>query len=137
MHECDAICSIQATLPRTGGTTMCMGRQDRSRFASLWLFALSWIVSACALGASDSAEVQADLRGRNVSVAIFSPSDGAAFTAAEALTVEVSASGTRPIARVELYDGAVLKGTDAVPPFAFTWSLSAADNGDHALTAKA
>src|SRR5262249_58397952 len=47
------------------------------------------------------------------------------------------ASDNVGVARVEFYDGTILKGTATAPPYTFAWTISSASNGSHAWTAKA
>jgi hypothetical protein len=54
-----------------------------------------------------------------------------------ALNLSVIADDADGIASVELFDGANPLGTDSTSPYSVTWTLTAADNGAHTLTAKA
>ncbi len=53
------------------------------------------------------------------------------------VTIHVAASDNFGVARVELYSGATLIGTDSAPPFALQWNTKGLPNGPHALTVRA
>jgi len=69
-------------------------------------------------------------------VAITSPGSGASFTAPASISLTASASDSDgTIAKVDFYAGSSLLGTDAVAPYALTWSGVPA--GSYSLTAVA
>ena len=78
--------------------------------------------------------VRGELAGLAPVVAILSPFDGDSGFAGQTISVTVSASdpdGT--VARVELFNGAVLVGVDTTEPYAFDWIPSV---GVHTLRAR-
>ncbi|HYO51964.1 Ig-like domain-containing protein [Archangium sp.] len=68
-------------------------------------------------------------------VAISSPAAGAWVEGL--VTVGVAASDNFGVARVELYEGTTLIGSDTVPPFSVQWNTKGQPNGAHPLTARA
>ncbi len=68
-------------------------------------------------------------------VTITSPSNGAVVSAVT--TVAVSASGSYPISKVQLYVDGVLYSTDTATPYTFSWSTASFTEGPHTLVAKA
>ena len=66
---------------------------------------------------------------------IKSPTSGGKVTGVA--TVDAAASDTSGIAKVELYAGGKLVGTDTASPFAFSWDSSQWADGDVALQSKA
>jgi len=70
-------------------------------------------------------------------VSISSPASGTAYTSAQTVTIQASASDNVGVTKVEFYDGATLRGTDTSTPFTYGWAITSADNGTHAWTAKA
>jgi hypothetical protein len=70
------------------------------------------------------------------SVAITSPSSGAAFTAPATITISAAASDSDgTISTVEFYQGSTLIGTSTAAPYSVTWADVGA--GSYSLTAKA
>lgn len=70
-------------------------------------------------------------------VTITSPASDASYTAAQTLQLVASAADDLGVVKVEFFDGASLVGTDTSAPYSHDWSFTAADNGDHAWTARA
>src|SRR4030042_4049767 len=70
-------------------------------------------------------------------VSITSPPSGTTFTSAVTVTIVATASDTGKVSKVEFYDNGVYKGYDTRTPYTFNWSITSADNGTHAWTAKA
>jgi hypothetical protein len=69
-------------------------------------------------------------------VAITSPVNNVSFTAPASIVINADASDADGgISKVEFYNGATLIGTDATPPYSFTWAGLAA--GSYTITAKA
>ena len=68
-------------------------------------------------------------------VAITSPANGAVFTAPVNIPINVTASDSDGIGRIDFYDGTNLLGSDSTSPYSFTWNNVPA--GTHALTAVA
>ncbi len=68
-------------------------------------------------------------------VAITSPANDA--TVEGIVTVQMAASDNFGVARVELYDGQTLLGTDTSPPHTLSWATRGLPNGSHQLTARA
>jgi hypothetical protein len=74
------------------------------------------------------------------SASIGSPASGTSYTSAQSVTITAAASdnqGVGVVSKVEFYDGATLKGTATTSPYAYTWPITATDNGSHSWTAKA
>ncbi|MFL5728230.1 MAG: Ig-like domain-containing protein [Cytophagaceae bacterium] len=94
-------------------------------------------VGAVATSSSVSILVNAAPVANQAPVAsISSPSSGANFTAPASITINASASdadGT--ISKVDFYNGAVLLGSDATPPYSFT--IASAPAGTYTLKAVA
>jgi hypothetical protein len=67
--------------------------------------------------------------------AITSPAPGSPVE--ELVTVHVAATDNFGVARVELYDGEALVGTDSTPPFSVQWNTKELPNGPRQLTARA
>src|SRR5215831_5823466 len=65
------------------------------------------------------------------------PYSGTTYTSARTVTIVATASDNVGVARVEFYDGTILKGTATAAPYTFAWTISSASNGSHAWTAKA
>jgi uncharacterized membrane protein YtjA (UPF0391 family) len=63
------------------------------------------------------------------------PSAGAALTGT--VTLSATASDDFGVTRVEFFDGATLLGSDTTAPYSLTWDTRQANNGVHALTARA
>jgi len=70
-------------------------------------------------------------------VTITSPYSGTTYTVAQTVTIAATTSDNVGVSRVEFYDNGVLRGTDTVAPFSWTWSISSAVNGSHSWTARA
>src|SRR5439155_1000804 len=70
-------------------------------------------------------------------VSITSPASGATYTTVQTVTLTATASDNVGVARVEFYDGGVLKGTDTTAPYTYPWAFAQADDGTHTWTAKA
>jgi len=68
-------------------------------------------------------------------VSITSPAAGTTYTTAQ--NVQIVATASPDTARVEYFDDGSLTGTEDSSPFAFSWSVSSADNGTHSWTARA
>jgi hypothetical protein len=71
------------------------------------------------------------------SVSITNPAVATIYTNSQTITLGASASDNVGVARVEFYDGSLLKGTDASAPYAYDWSFTSTDNGPHIWTARA
>ncbi|MFH1026092.1 MAG: Ig-like domain-containing protein, partial [Nitrospirota bacterium] len=71
------------------------------------------------------------------SVSITTPPSGTTYTTAQTVTINASASDNIGVAKVEFYDGSILKATDTSAPYNYAWSFTGADNGNHNWTAKA
>src|SRR5262245_599216 len=72
-----------------------------------------------------------------LTVSITSPPSGKVYSSAQTVIFQAAASSNMAVTKVEFYDGATLKFTDTVAPYAFVWKLSSALNGTHIWTAKA
>src|SRR5437899_4932420 len=70
-------------------------------------------------------------------VSITSPASGATYTTVQTVTLTATASDNVGVARVEFYDGGVLKGTDTTAPYTYAWAFTSANNGTHSWTARA
>jgi len=70
-------------------------------------------------------------------VSITSPASGTTITSAGTLTISASATDDDRVTKVEFYRNGALKLTDSSAPYNWTPNLSAANNGDHVLTARA
>lgn len=68
---------------------------------------------------------------------ITAPADASIYTSAQTVNIAASVTDNIGISKVEFYDGATLKGADTVSPYEYSWTISAVDNGNHSLTAKA
>ena len=53
------------------------------------------------------------------------------------MTLTAAASDNVGVAKVEFYDGGILKGTDTASPYTYSWCFTGADNGTHSWTARA
>ncbi|MFN0063159.1 MAG: Ig-like domain-containing protein [Myxococcaceae bacterium] len=115
-------------------------------------FAIDWRVTAQDNGPRTLEATAFDSQGNAVSttfqlivdidneapvVAITSPADGTTFTAPQTVSIVVAAVDDEGVARVELYDGSTLRGTDDTAPYTFQWTFTNADNGAHSFTARA
>jgi 3-phytase len=70
-------------------------------------------------------------------VAITSPLLGTTVRSADVLPITAAATDDVGVTKVEFYDNGVWKGTEDTSPFAYSWSVTSADNGTHRWTAKA
>src|SRR5262249_39152032 len=68
---------------------------------------------------------------------ISSPACGTTYATPQTVTVIASASDNVGVAKVEFYDGTTLKGTSTTSPYSYGWSITSANDGTHAWTAKA
>ena len=59
------------------------------------------------------------------------------FNPPTSVAINARASDNVGVTKVEFYDGATLKATDTSSPYSYIWSITAADAGSHAWTAKA
>jgi myo-inositol-hexaphosphate 3-phosphohydrolase len=71
------------------------------------------------------------------SVQITSPPSDSTYTSPQTVTIAASASDDVGVGRVEFYDGAALLGSDDTSPYSVAWTVTAAQNGPHNLTARA
>ena len=70
-------------------------------------------------------------------VVLTSPASQATFTTAQTVTITAGANDNVGVARVDFFDGTKLLGTDTTAPYSVAWVIASADNGSHALSAKA
>ncbi|MBI3185653.1 MAG: metallophosphoesterase [Myxococcales bacterium] len=104
----------------------------------LWLSGCAGVVdSAQEIDYADADEGTPTSDTTPPSVAITSPAFDATFAAAQTVAIDVTASDDVGVAKVELFEGSTLKGTDTSSPFGFSWSVTSAENGSHTFTAKA
>lgn len=82
-----------------------------------------------------SAPVNVTVEAVKPTVSITSPSDGASFTAPEAIVITAEATAADGIKAVEFYRGETLLGTVTESPYTYTWSETT--EGTYTLTAKA
>ncbi len=59
------------------------------------------------------------------------------LTPPQTVAITANASDNVGVTRVEFYDGTTLKATDTTAPYSYAWSVTSADAGTHAWTAKA
>jgi len=85
--------------------------------------------------ASATTPVETDTTAPTVSIS--SPAAGSNYTSAQTVAITVAAQDNVGVSKIELYDGATLRGTDSTAPYSFSWAITSADNGSHSLTAKA
>jgi myo-inositol-hexaphosphate 3-phosphohydrolase len=71
------------------------------------------------------------------SVSITSPLNGTTFTSAQTVSATTSVSDNVGVSKVEFYDNGLYQGTEDTAPFAYSWSVSASNNGSHRWTARA
>lgn len=69
-------------------------------------------------------------------VAIISPLNNAIFSGSVA-AVQVSATDSVGVSKVEFYVNSILKATDTASPYTFTWNTATLTNGSYTLTAQA
>ena len=69
------------------------------------------------------------------SVSITSPTAGTRYTTAQ--NIQITATASTDTARVDYFDNGSLAGAEDALPFAFSWTVSSADNGAHSWTARA
>jgi len=72
---------------------------------------------------------------RSTNLKIISPDNGQLFTKPSSIGIEVSATDSDGVAKVEFFNGSTLLGTDSVSPFQFTWENNTV--GSYTLTVKA
>ncbi|CAK0778736.1 PKD domain-containing protein [Gammaproteobacteria bacterium] len=65
------------------------------------------------------------------------PSPVGPYLPPQTVTIAATVSDNVGVTKVEFYDGATLKATSTSAPFAYAWSISAADQGSHVWNAKA
>jgi len=70
-------------------------------------------------------------------VSIISPASGTTYTSASTVTITAQATDNVGVAKVEFYDGNVLKKTSLSAPYNHSWTFSSTNNGTHSWTAKA
>ena len=70
-------------------------------------------------------------------VSITSPATSKTYTKPQTVTIFANASDNVSVATVAFYDDSTLKGTTTTPPYGYSWSFIAADNGSHVWTARA
>jgi hypothetical protein len=71
------------------------------------------------------------------SISITNPASAKTYTNSQVVTIAANASDNVAVASVAFYDGALLKGVVTVAPYSYDWTLTDADNGSHAWTARA
>ncbi|MHA7630223.1 Ig-like domain-containing protein [Corallococcus sp. M7] len=126
------------------GTTL-LGTDDTPPYSVSWNSwntpngsrSLTAVARDAAGNASPSSPVVVTVNNDHASIltTITSPSDGATLAG----TVAVSATVGNPskVARVELYAGTRLLGTDSTSPYAFSWNTVAEPTGPYTLTTRA
>ena len=70
-------------------------------------------------------------------VTLTAPVSGTTVTSASNVSITATASDNVAVSKVEFYDGLTLLGTDTSAPYSDSWSVVAANNGAHSITAKA
>ncbi len=74
----------------------------------------------------------------SISVSITSPASGTTYTTAQTVTITASASAScGTISKVEFLDNGTVVATDTATPYAYSWTITAADNGTHSWIARA
>src|SRR5205814_1707800 len=70
-------------------------------------------------------------------VAMTAPPNGSSYNTPQTVTLQADASDNVAVVRVDFYDGGTLRGSDSSAPYSFDWTVSIADNGSHAWSARA
>ncbi len=68
---------------------------------------------------------------------ISSPSDGTVFYTAQAVIIQARATDNVAVARVDIYQDGIFKGSQTSSPYNFAWLVTPAQNGSHIWVAKA